>query len=372
MVTTGPDYEVVLRGLRKVYGDVVAVDSIDLKIRTGELLVLLGPSGCGKSTTLRMIAGLEVPTEGTIEIQGVDVTERMPQERDLSMVFQNYALYPHKNVRENLSFPLEKMDMSDEKKESRVAETAQMLEIESLLERKPDQLSGGQRQRVALARAMVREPKAFLLDEPLSNLDVKLRVQTRAEIRDLQQRLSTTSIYVTHDQEEAMSIADRLVLMHEGQIEQIGTPKEIYESPNNRFVAGFLGEPSMNFLDVNWRGDTPVVFAEDPIKLDGLFADVSVPDRAVSMGIRPEDIYLDESSADGSPCSRRATLSDPLEFELDLFEPLGNVNQLSVTRNGETLVTQSETRPVQRVNNNIHLRLDQRRVHWFDEEGKAL
>jgi multiple sugar transport system ATP-binding protein len=369
---TGPDHEIVLRGLQKVYDDVVAVDGIDLQVRTGELLVLLGPSGCGKSTTLRMIAGLEVPTEGSIELHGEEITERMPQKRDLSMVFQNYALYPHKTVRENLAFPLGKMDMTDDEKESRIAETAQLLEIEPLLDRKPDQLSGGQRQRVAVGRTIVREPKAFLLDEPLSNLDAKLRIQTRAEIRDLQQRLSTTTVYVTHDQEEAMSIADRLVLMNEGQIEQIGSPKELYEHPTNKFVAGFLGEPSMNFLDVTWRGNTPTVFAEDPVALDELLPDLTVPDRAVRMGIRPDDMYLGKASAKGTPRSRGATLSDPVEFEFELVDPLGHVYELSVTRDGETLVTQSKTRPIQRVGERIHLRLDQRRVHWFDDEGKAL
>jgi len=369
---TEPDHEIVLRGLRKVYDEIVAVDGIDLQVRTGELLVLLGPSGCGKSTTLRMIAGLEVPTSGSIELHGEEITEQLPQERDLSMVFQNYALYPHKTVRENLAFPLGKMDMTDSEKEERIAETAQLLEIEPLLDRKPDQLSGGQRQRVAVGRTIVREPKAFLLDEPLSNLDAKLRVQTRAEIRDLQQRLGTTTVYVTHDQEEAMSIADRLALMNEGQIEQIGSPRELYEHPTNEFVAGFLGEPSMNFLDVTRRRGRPTIFDDDPIASETLFPDVDVPDRAVRLGVRPDDIYLGEASAEGTPQSRGATLSEPVEFGFELIDPLGHVYELSVIRDGEPFAVQSETRPIQRVGDRIHLRFDQRRVHWFDDEGKAL
>jgi sn-glycerol 3-phosphate transport system ATP-binding protein len=239
-----------LKSLKKNYGSVEAVKGVSLQIDDGELIVLVGPSGCGKSTLLRMVAGLESITGGELHIGGREVSKVEPAERDIAMVFQNYALYPHMSVRENLAYGLKNRKVPKADIETRVAEAARILEIGMLLERRPGQLSGGQRQRVAMGRALVRHPAAFLFDEPLSNLDAKLRVQMRVEIRRLQRRLRTTSIYVTHDQLEAMTLADRLVVMNGGRIEQIGTPMEVYERPETLFVAGFIGTPPMNLLKV--------------------------------------------------------------------------------------------------------------------------
>lgn len=316
---------IVLQELRKEFGDLVAVNDIDLRISEGELLVLLGPSGCGKTTTLRMIAGLELPTDGRIAIQGDEVTQMAPQNRDVSMVFQSYALYPHKTVRGNLEFPLAKMDIDERTKEEKISETVELLEIDGLLDRMPRALSGGQRQRVALGRTIIREPKAFLMDEPLSNLDAKLRVQTRAEIRQLQQLLGVTTVYVTHDQEEAMSIADRIVIMNDGIIEQIGTPEEIYERPNNEFVAGFMGDPPINFLDTRESGSEASII--DDAGVDGLTEDV------VRIGVRPEDIYFVDPST-GNPLVEDVDveLSDFVPVTVDVIEPLGNAYEVTLTR----------------------------------------
>ncbi len=242
--------EVLLDNVRKVYSNGhEAVKGVSLHIADGEFLVLVGPSGCGKSTTLRMVAGLEDATGGTIQIGGRVVNDVHPKDRDIAMVFQNYALYPHMTVAKNMGFALKLRGVPKTDVDRRVAEAARMLGIHDLLDRKPKQLSGGQRQRVAVGRAIVREPRAFLFDEPLSNLDAKLRVTTRAELKGLHQRLKTTTIYVTHDQEEAMTLGDRIVVMSQGVIQQVGAPMDVYRHPANRFVAGFIGTPPMNFLD---------------------------------------------------------------------------------------------------------------------------
>src|SRR5271154_3099840 len=240
--------QVTLRKVIKKYDDTLAVRGIDLDIADKEFIVLVGPSGCGKSTTLRMIAGLEEITGGDIAIGGDVVNDVPPKDRDIAMVFQNYALYPHMNVYENMSFGLKLKRTPKDEIDRRVKQAAQILDITELLDRKPKQLSGGQRQRVAMGRAIVRDPKVFLFDEPLSNLDAKLRVQMRTEIKALHQRLKTTTIYVTHDQIEAMTMADKIVVMHDGRVEQIGTPLELYDRPANIFVAGFIGSPAMNFI----------------------------------------------------------------------------------------------------------------------------
>src|SRR5579863_4222487 len=243
---------IVLDRVSKVFsGGVVAVDDISLEVESGEFLVLVGPSGCGKSTLLRMIAGLEDATDGTISIDGRDVTDLPPRSRDVAMVFQSYALYPHMSVRENLGYGLKVRKTPKKEAAERVARAAKLLGLEEMLDRKPGQLSGGQRQRVAMGRAIVREPKAFLMDEPLSNLDAKLRVQMRAEITRIQRRVGATTVYVTHDQTEAMTLGDRIVVMRDGVIQQSGTPEELYSRPRNVFVAGFIGAPSMNLLRAN-------------------------------------------------------------------------------------------------------------------------
>ena len=347
-----------LREVTKRFGELVAVQDLDLTIRDGEFLVLLGPSGCGKSTTLRMIAGLEIPSEGTIEIGDEDVTETLPQKRELSMVFQSYALYPHKTVRENLNFPLEKMEIGDDDADERIRQTAELLEIDDQLDQQPGQLSGGQRQRVALGRTIVREPRAFLMDEPLSNLDAKLRVQTRSELRRLQQQLETTTIYVTHDQEEAMSLADRIAVMNDGELQQVGTPKEVYENPANEFVAGFLGEPPMNFL----AADT----------LDDTASASSLPERTATLGARPEDIVVVEEGielADGGGPSHEIT------GETVVVEPLGNAYEIEFDCPGITdrVTVRLRSRPETLSHGETAtLRFPAEALHYFSEEGSVI
>lgn len=335
--------------VKKIYGDTVAVDGVSLEIEPGEFLVLLGPSGCGKTTTLRMIAGLETPTDGTIRIDGKDETRTLPKNRNLSMVFQSYALYPHKTVKENIAFPLAKMDLSETERQERIGEAASLLEIGELLDKQPGQLSGGQRQRVAVGRTIVREPRIFLMDEPLSNLDAKLRVQTRSEIRDLQQRLGTTTIYVTHDQEEAMSIADRLAIMREGEIEQVGTPRDLYHEPANEFIAGFIGDPQINFLDLNAELS--------------LFDPADYPQGAVRAGIRPEDIEI-VAERDGLVT---------FEAEITLVEPVGHSYELIVEADSITMTVLVERLPAEVGEGElVTLGFDIEDVYWFDGQGKAV
>ena len=291
---------VELKGIGKIYdGDVRAVEDVNLVIEDGEFVVLVGPSGCGKSTTLRMVAGLEDITEGDLSIDGQRVNEVAARDRDIAMVFQNYALYPHLDVRENLSFGLErrrkKLALSRDDIAKKVEATASNLGIENLLERLPKQLSGGQRQRVAVGRALVRDPAVFLLDEPLSNLDARLRVETRAELRMLHRQLEATMLYVTHDQEEAMSLGDRMVVMHQGRVQQVGRPMDIYNKPVNRFVAGFVGSPAMNFFDGQIKSDedSTVFVAGGGSRL--LLPSLSYRGPAV-LGVRPERVNIHRES----------------------------------------------------------------------------
>ncbi|WP_227379491.1 ABC transporter ATP-binding protein [Haladaptatus halobius] len=285
-----------LNNLTKVFGvdddQVIAVNDLNIAIEDGEFLVLVGPSGCGKSTTLRCVAGLETVTSGEIILDGQSVTNQKSKERDMAMVFQNYALYPHMTARENMSFGLKmSTDLSKAKIDELVEDTAEMMGINELLEDRPGELSGGQQQRVALGRAIVREPEVFLMDEPLSNLDAKLRTAMRTELQELQLRLGITTIYVTHDQTEAMTMGDRIAVLNGGELQQIGTPLECYHQPNNRFVAGFIGSPSMNFLDCHLAGDT---LRQDSFDYQ-LSAETAEQLRTsssehVTLGIRPEDI----------------------------------------------------------------------------------
>ncbi|WP_018237154.1 ABC transporter ATP-binding protein [Ensifer sp. BR816] len=286
---------VVLNGVRKSFGALQVVHGIDLTIKDGDFTVFVGPSGCGKSTLLRMIAGLEEVTEGEIAIKGRDVTDLDPSERGIAMVFQSYALYPHMSVRDNLAFGL-KMSRTDRMEiERRVGQAAEILKIDHLLDRRPGQLSGGQRQRVAIGRAIVRKPDVFLFDEPLSNLDAELRVSMRVEIARLHRGLGNTMIYVTHDQTEAMTLADQIVILRDGRIEQTGTPREVYENPVNTFVAGFIGSPRMNLMDAEWRGSGKVRVAGCEIEacLDPLR-----PGERIVFGMRPEHVRIVASGPD--------------------------------------------------------------------------
>ncbi|HUJ15721.1 MAG TPA: sn-glycerol-3-phosphate ABC transporter ATP-binding protein UgpC [Thermoanaerobaculia bacterium] len=316
---------VALAGVRKVYDTgSVAVENATFEIADGELMVLVGPSGCGKSTLLRMIAGLETISAGTITIGDRVVNDVSPKQRDIAMVFQNYALYPHMSVYENMAFGLKLRRVSKQETDDRVRRAAAMLGIERVLDRKPKQLSGGQRQRVALGRALVREPAAFLLDEPLSNLDAKLRLQTRAEIARLHQQLRATMIYVTHDQIEAMTLGDRIVVLDAGKIQQIDTPLNLYREPANRFVAGFIGSPPMNFLE----GVRP----------------------GVVVGIRPEHITI----GSGQP------------YTLDLVEPIGNEMFVYASANGHHVVARVPPQELPPIGAKIELKFDAAHLHYFD------
>jgi sn-glycerol 3-phosphate transport system ATP-binding protein len=299
-----------ITGVKKVYaGGVTAIHNLDLTIPDGELVVLVGPSGCGKSTLLRMIAGLEAISDGTIAIDGAVVNAKEPAERDIAMVFQNYALYPHMTVRGNLEYGLKNRGTPRDEIDRRVAEAARILEITPFLDRRPRQLSGGQRQRVAMGRAIVRQPKAFLFDEPLSNLDAKLRGQMRIEIKRLQRNLATTSVYVTHDQLEAMTLADRLVVMNAGRIEQAGAPLALYERPATLFVAGFIGSPPMNLIDIDYLRD------KGPLAL---------PESTDLVGIRPDTIQL--AAPEGPHLVMSATV--------ELYEPIGGESHLHMRLDG--------------------------------------
>ncbi len=325
--------ELQLRGINKSFGQVAVIHNVDLDVGDGEFVVFVGPSGCGKSTLLRTISGLEEPTSGQVFIGGEDVTDYDPSERGVAMVFQSYALYPHMTVEQNLGFGLRMGGMPRDQVATRVAEAARILEIEDLLARKPRQLSGGQRQRVAIGRAIVREPKAFLFDEPLSNLDAELRVQMRIEIAKLHQQLGATMVYVTHDQVEAMTLADRIVVLRGGHIEQQGTPIELYDNPDNIFVAGFIGSPRMNFIAaeiVSANGHEaqvrPIEFSSTAIPVRTRTSRGQPGDR-VSLGIRPEH-FID---AAGAPAK--------LSARAQVVEQLGGVSYVYAAGEGGAQIT---------------------------------
>ncbi len=312
--------EIVLDNISKRFDDgYEAVKNMDLTIEDGEFVILVGPSGCGKSTALRMIAGLEDITEGELKIGGDVVNQYAPKDRDIAMVFQNYALYPHMTVRENMAFPLKLAKIEQSEIDRKVSEAARILDLEQHLDRKPANLSGGQRQRVAMGRAIVRDPKAFLMDEPLSNLDAKLRVQMRTEVARLQKDLNTTTVYVTHDQTEAMTLGDRVAVMRAGELQQVGAPGDLYEHPENLFVAGFIGSPAMNFMPARIEGDTaklPLGDVRIPDHLRGKLGDAA--GREVIAGIRPE--AFEDAKLVGDARDRGATL----RANIDLVESMGS------------------------------------------------
>ena len=336
----------------KRYGSTSVIEGLDLEIRDQEMMVLVGPSGCGKSTALRMIAGLEEISEGTISIGGRRVNDLPPKDRDIAMVFQTYALYPHMTVRENLEFGLRMRGMAKKERDDRVNEAAAILEIVHLLDRKPKELSGGQRQRVAVGRAIVRHPSAFLFDEPLSNLDAKLRVQMRAEITRIQQRLQTTSVYVTHDQVEAMTMGHRIAVMNAGKIEQLGTPLEVYERPANLFVAQFIGTPPMNFFRATLTDGS----------LKAAMFSIPAPNTAgeageVIVGIRPEHVHEPNAPVRGATASVAAVV--------ELVEQLGHAVVVHARAGQDRIAALFEPHTLPHVGETIDLKLETERIHLF-------
>ena len=357
---------VVLRGVSKRFGSQEVVRALSLEIEDGELMVLVGPSGCGKSTVLRMIAGLEEVSEGTILIGGRDVTHLQPKERDIAMVFQSYALYPHMTVRQNLEFGLKVRGVARAEREQLVTSTATMLEINELLGRRPRQLSGGQRQRVAVGRAIVRQPAVFLFDEPLSNLDARLRTQTRVEIARLQRQLGTTSIYVTHDQVEAMTLGHRIAVLRDGRLEQVGTPAELYQRPATTFVATFIGSPPMTLLEAQVIGgglglDAGVLTLP---AVPGLAGHKLADGSRVIAGIRPESVRPPGAVAANSA----ATVSG----EVVVVEPLGSQVHVQLKLGDQMLAAMLPPSTMPRPGEQLTLAIDLGELHLFDEGGRRL
>jgi multiple sugar transport system ATP-binding protein len=351
---------VELQKVSKIYdNNVTAVENADLVINDREFVVLVGPSGCGKSTLLRMIAGLEEISSGDLLIDGKQVNEVPPKDRDIAMVFQNYALYPHMSVFENMAFGLELRKFPKEEIKKRVEEAAEILEIEKYLERKPKALSGGQRQRVAIGRAIVRKPRVFLFDEPLSNLDAKLRVQMRIEIKQLHNRLQTTMIYVTHDQVEAMTMGDRIVVLKDGLVQQVDSPLNLYNAPENHFVAGFIGSPAMNFISgsLNEGG-----FSDGSVSFDT----GSSHNGKVIIGIRPENIV------DYQAAEKKDLLAGPLTLKVDVVEPLGNeiLVYLKNGTAGSSICMRSEPSVEYRPGDELQIGFEKKYLHIFDGETK--
>ena len=345
---------VSFRALRKSFGAVDAVKGLDLEVADREFVVLVGPSGCGKSTTLRMLAGLESISGGEIRIGDKVVNALPPRSRDIAMVFQDYALYPHKTVYENMAFSLRVRGIDKSEIRSRVDEAAAMLDISPLLDRKPSQLSGGQRQRVAMGRAIVRRPKVFLFDEPLSNLDAKLRGQVRAEIKKLHQLIGTTIIYVTHDQVEAMTLADRIVILRGGEIEQVGSPDDVYDTPASLFVGGFVGSPAMNFVRARRDGDALVMVDGSRLPLASLERPVDGIGAEVIVGIRPEHF----AATDNPTASLTGAVS--------LVEPLGADTLVQLDVEGTTVTARVTPHFRPKVGERLSIRFDPARVHLFD------
>jgi multiple sugar transport system ATP-binding protein len=341
--------------------DKLAVDHLSLEVPDGDFMVLVGPSGSGKTTALRLLAGLEKVSDGRIEIDGRDVSGVDSRDRDIAMVFQSYALYPNKTVAENIGFSLKMHGVSRDERDTRVREAAQMLDIDEFLDRKPRQLSGGQRQRVAMGRAIVRRPKAFLMDEPLSNLDAKLRVQTRVQIAELQRRLGTTTVYVTHDQGEAMTLGDRVAVLKDGTLQQYAPPRELYDSPVNAFVAGFIGLPQMNLIQLP-LSDGSVRLGDQTIKLPQELVEAAGKNnsREIIVGIRPEHVAVEDGSGEGIP------------GEVVLVESLGADSYVHASIEGtdSTFVARTEGYYSREPGTNVKLRIDAERIFGFDAESE--
>jgi multiple sugar transport system ATP-binding protein len=350
----------------KQFGDVTAVDDLNIHVEDKEFLVLVGPSGCGKSTALRLLAGLEEITAGEIRIGERAVNDVAPKDRDIAMVFQSYALYPHMSVYDNMAFGLKLRKMSKADIDTRVKYAAGILGIEMLLDRKPRQLSGGQRQRVALGRAIVREPNVFLLDEPLSNLDAKLRVQTRAEISKLHKELGTTFIYVTHDQVEAMTMASRIAVMNHGVLQQIDSPKNLYDAPNNKFVAGFIGSPAMNFFDAK------ITQSNGHLHIDAGSFQVQIPDdrkgpynghvgKDVTFGVRPEDVHNPDFSPPG-------VVNAPVSAKVEVTELMGNEIYAYLANGAHNFIARVDPRSNYSYGDDVKVAMNMLNMHVFDKE----
>jgi len=339
--------------------DVVAVDDLSIEIKDGEFLVLVGPSGCGKSTTLRLIAGLETISDGEIKIGDTVVNDVKPKDRDIAMVFQNYALYPQRTVRGNMSFGLKmSTDLPDEEITERVEDAAEMLSITDLLDRRPKALSGGQQQRVALGRAIVRDPEIFLMDEPLSNLDAKLRTQMRTELQELHQQLGAATVYVTHDQTEAMTMGDRIAVLNDGQLQQIGTPLECYYEPANQFVAGFIGSPSMNFIEgTPADGELQLDLIRYPLTDEQQSAIESAAASSVTVGIRPEDIELTDEDGPRT-----------MEMNVSVVEPMGSMNLLHLEQDGIEITASVTGEHIVDEGDRVRVRFPADRIHAFDQQ----
>jgi len=355
---------VILKNLTKKFKEVTAVDNVNIEIKDKEFAVLVGPSGCGKTTTLRAIAGLEEASSGEIYIGDKLVNDVQPKDRDIAMVFQNYALYPHMDVYNNMAFGLKLRKFPKKEIDQRVGEAAEILGIENLLKRKPKQLSGGQRQRVAVGRAIVRKPKVFLFDEPLSNLDAKLRVAMRAEISKLHRRLEATIIYVTHDQVEAMTMADRMFIMNDGLLQQAGAPLEVYKKPNNKFVAGFIGSPAMNFIDskvAKENGDYFINTESFKVKVPQAFYS-KISDyvgKEVIFGVRPEDLYNRQFAPNATPFNT-------IKTKVDVIEPLGAEIFIYLTCGKHSMIGKMDTRTQIEVEQDMEVAIDMEKTHIFD------
>jgi multiple sugar transport system ATP-binding protein len=358
--------EVVLDSVSKFFGDVKAVDGVSLKVLDKEFLTLLGPSGCGKTTTLRLIAGLEELSGGSIYIGDRKVNDLAPRDRNIAMVFQSYALYPHMSVFDNMAFPLKVRKVAKSELDKRVRESAQLLGISELLKRKPKELSGGQRQRVALGRAIVRSPDVFLMDEPLSNLDAKMRVYMRAELKRLQKKLGTTLIYVTHDQVEAMTMSDRVAVMNDGKLQQLDMPQTVYLQPNNVWVAGFIGSPAMNFFDCTFRtrdGGGVIDAGEFSIEVGNDVADVvrkNASGPEVILGIRPEDVSVAKKRQPGS-----------IEASVYVVEPIGDSVIVDANVGKNLLKARADASFVAEIEEKVYLTFNQGKIHIFDKKQQT-
>ncbi|MEP3428865.1 MAG: sn-glycerol-3-phosphate ABC transporter ATP-binding protein UgpC [Roseibium sp.] len=354
MVEANPVPHVTFKAITKSFGTAQVVPPLDLTINKGEFIVLVGPSGCGKTTTLRMLAGLETVTSGSVDISGRDVTNARPGERDCAMVFQNYALYPHMSVRDNIGYAMKVHGTPRDEIDRRVKEATTLLGLEPYLDRKPKNLSGGQRQRVAIGRALVRHPEVFLFDEPLSNLDAKLRVEMRTEIKLLQKRLGTTAVYVTHDQIEAMTMADRVVVMRDGKIEQVAAPLTLYEEPSNKFVANFIGSPAMNFFDVGIEGDTVNLAGQRLPLSTGMRDRIGKRDKVI-MGLRPEHLGGGDKAV-------------ALNLHCETLEPLGAHTLVLGHINGQKIVAQVHPHYQAEPNQTCSVKADVSQAHFFDPD----